>query len=120
MKMPLTAAIVIAALSFCMNASVLRQSSPEPLVIKVVAKKYEFNPSKITVKAGVPVILELTSADRVHGFSIPELKLHAEIKPGETAKLQFTPDKPGTYSFKCDVYCGSGHPNMKGVLIVTQ
>ncbi len=92
----------------------------EPVVIKIVAKKYEFNPAKITVKAGTPVVFELTTSDRVHGFSIPDLKLHAEIKPGETTRLQFTPDKPGSYPFKCDVYCGSGHPNTKGVLIVTE
>ncbi len=95
------------------------QSGQEPVTIKVVAKKYEYNPSKITVKAGVPVVLELTSEDRVHGFSIPDLKLRTEIKPNETTRLEFTPEKPGTYPFKCDVYCGSGHPNMKGVLIVT-
>jgi cytochrome c oxidase subunit 2 len=113
-----TAVIVIAALA---THSVLYrpvQAAQEPVTIKVVAKKYEFNPSKITVKTGTPVVLELTSADRVHGFSIEELKLRAEIKPGETVRLEFTPDKPGTYSFKCDVYCGSGHPNMKGVLVV--
>ena len=94
--------------------------SQEPVTIKVVAKKYEFDPPKITVKAGVPVILELTSADRVHGFNIPDLKMRADINPGETARVQFTPDKPGSYSFECDVYCGSGHPGMKGVLIVTE
>jgi cytochrome c oxidase subunit II len=120
MNSRLFAFVAIAALSFHASAFTLGQSAQEPVVIKVVAKKYEFNPSQITVKVGVPVVLELTSADRVHGFSIPELKLKAEIKPGEITRLPFTPDKPGTYPFKCDVYCGSGHPNMKGELVVTQ
>ncbi len=113
---------LIAVAAFAAHSSVFSrlQSAQEPVTIKVVAKKFEFNPSTITVKAGTPVILELTSSDRVHGFSVPDLKLHAEIKPGETTRLQFTPDKPGSYPFKCDVYCGSGHPNMKGVLIVTE
>ncbi len=120
MKNLLATAFFVAALAAHAGTFRFMQSEQEPVTIKVVAKKYEFNPSTITVKSGVPVVLELTSADRVHGFNVPDLKLHAEIKPGETTRLRFTPDKPGSYPFKCDVYCGSGHPGMKGVLVVTE
>jgi cytochrome c oxidase subunit II len=114
------ALIAVAALATESRVFGPTDSAQEPVTIKVVAKKYEFDPPKITVKAGVPVTLELTSADRIHGFNIPDLKMRTDINPGETARVQFTPDKPGTHSFECDVYCGSGHPNMKGVLIVTE
>jgi cytochrome c oxidase subunit 2 len=77
-------------------------------VIKVTAKKFEFTPSIITVHLNVPVVLEFTSLDRLHGFAVPDLKLEAEIKPGETTRVRFIPDKLGTFPFHCNRFCGSG------------
>ncbi len=51
-------------------------------VIRITAKKFDFTPGEITVKKGVPVALELTSSDRVHGFTLPDFKLTAKIEPG--------------------------------------
>jgi cytochrome c oxidase subunit 2 len=89
-------------------------------VIRVTAKKFDFTPSAITVKKGVPVVLELTSADRTHGFNLPDFKLSAKIEPGKVARLEFTPDKAGEFSFSCDVFCGSGHEDMAGKLTVVE
>ena len=88
-------------------------------VIKITAKKFDFTPSEITVKKGVPVALELTSSDRVHGFSLPDFKLTARIEPGKVTRLVFTPDKTGEFTFSCNIFCGSGHEDMAGRLIVT-
>lgn len=88
-------------------------------VIKVTAKKFEFSPSVITVQLNVPVVLEFTSLDRLHGFAIPDLKLEAEIKPGETTRVRFIPDKLGTFQFHCNRFCGSGHEDMNGQIVVT-
>src|SRR5580658_3805573 len=46
----------------------LTRASDNPKVIEITAKKFEFTPSEITLKKGEPVILRLTSSDRVHGF----------------------------------------------------
>src|SRR5712692_2434423 len=88
-------------------------------VIKVTAKKFEFSPSVITVHLNVPVVLEFTSLDRLHGFAVPDLKLEAEIKPGETTRVRFIPDKLGTFPFHCNRFCGSGHEDMNGQIVVT-
>jgi cytochrome c oxidase subunit 2 len=88
-------------------------------VIKVTAKKFEFSPSVITVHLNIPVVLEFTSLDRLHGFALPDLKLEAEIKPGETTRLRFIPDKLGTFPFHCNRFCGSGHEDMNGQIVVT-
>jgi heme/copper-type cytochrome/quinol oxidase subunit 2 len=37
----------------------------------------------------------------------------------EPATVTFTPDKPGTYPFKCARFCGLGHGKMKGEIVVT-
>jgi cytochrome c oxidase subunit 2 len=87
--------------------------------IQVTAKQFEFNPREITVKKGEPVVLELTSLDRKHGFNCPKLKLHAAIDPGKVARVEFTPQEAGSFPFHCDVVCGKGHDDMKGTIVVT-
>src|SRR5512136_1586817 len=89
-------------------------------VIQITAKKFEYSPKEITLKKGVPVVLEFTSLDRLHGFDCPGLKLRLDIRPGKVNTLRFTPDKAGTFPFHCDNFCGSGHEGMRGTIIVTE
>jgi cytochrome c oxidase subunit II len=116
------AAFAIAFLLGSLTAGAADQA-PSPAaneqVIKVTAKRFEYSPSVITVKLGTPVVLELTTLDRVHGFEIPDLKLKAEIKPGEVNRVRFVPDKVGTFDFHCNIFCGSGHEDMSGQIVVT-
>ena len=87
-------------------------------VVKVTAKKFEYSPSVINLKRGVPAVLQLTSLDRQHGFDCPGLKLHAEINPGKVTQLKFTPGEVGEFPFHCNVFCGSGHDQMEGTIKV--
>ena len=89
-------------------------------VIKITAKRFEYTPKEISVKKGVPVVLEFTSQDRLHGFTCPGLKIRMDILPGKVNTLRFVPDKAGTFPFHCDNFCGSGHEGMKGTIIVTE
>jgi cytochrome c oxidase subunit 2 len=89
-------------------------------VIQITAKRFEYSPKEITVKKGVPVVLEFTSLDRLHGFVCPGLGLRMDIRPGKTNTLRFTPDKAGTFPFHCDNFCGSGHEGMRGTIIVIE
>ena len=89
-------------------------------VIKITAKRFEYNPKEITLKKGVPVILEFTSLDRLHGFSCPGLGIRSDIAPGKVISLRFVPQKAGTYPFHCDNFCGSGHEGMTGTIIVQE
>jgi cytochrome c oxidase subunit 2 len=89
-------------------------------VIHMTAKKFEYNPSEITVKKGQPVVIEIVSLDRKHGFTIPELNIRMDVKPGEKNVVRFTPDRAGTFNFHCDNFCGEGHEGMAGKLIVQE
>ena len=91
----------------------------EPRVIKVVARKFVFRPEEIELKKGEPVTIELTSADVVMGFNAPDFKVRADIVPGVVSSVSFTPDRTGTFTFLCDVFCGDGHETMSGRLVVT-
>jgi 3',5'-cyclic AMP phosphodiesterase CpdA len=88
-------------------------------VIKITAKKFEYSPNEIKLKKGVPVVLELTSLDRLHGFNCPGLNIRSDIEPGKVNTVRFTPEKAGTFEFHCDVFCGVGHGDMAGKFIVT-
>ena len=91
----------------------------EEKVIRINAKKFEFSPSTITLKKGEPVVFEISSEDRIHGFRLKDFGVRAEVKPSEPTRLPFTPDKAGDFTFSCDVVCGGGHAEMFGKLVVT-
>ena len=92
-------------------------SGPEQ-VIPVTAKKFEFAPSVIELKVGVPVVLELRSNDRRHGFAAPDLRIDEQIEAGETRRVRILPGKAGTFEFHCSVFCGSGHEEMSGQIVM--
>lgn len=114
---------LLLALFFPLSSSSAADKAPtrpaDEQVIRVTAKKFEFTPNEIRLRRNVPVILELTSVDRLHGFKVPDLNLQAEVKPGEVSRVRFIPEKVGTFAFHCDRFCGSGHEEMTGQIVVT-
>ena len=86
-------------------------------VIGVEAKRFQFTPAELTVKVGQPVTLRVTSADVTHGFYQKELGIDAEIVPGRTTEVTFTPARAGRFTVICDHFCGSGHGNMHLVVV---
>lgn len=97
------------------------QAKQPEQVIKITAKKFEYNPNVIKIKAGVPVIFEFTSLDRVHGFTVPDLGgVRLTIEPGKVNRVTILAPKAGTYEFHCDLFCGDGHEGMTGNIIVEE
>ena len=95
-------------------------AQPEELVIKVVTRKFEYAPNVIHLKKNIPVVLEFTSEDVVMGFSVPDLKIRADIIPGMVSRLRIVPNKVGRFVFVCDIFCGSGHEDMTGAIVVSE
>ena len=93
-------------------------AQPEEQVIKILARRFTYTPNKLTLKKGVPVILELASADVLMGFNVPDFDVRADIIPGQAARVRLVPDKVGTFTFLCDIFCGSGHETMTGTITV--
>lgn len=96
-----------------------RGDAAAPRVIAIRARRFVFTPDKIALKAGEPVVLELTAEDVVMGFSAPDLGVRADMPPGQTVRVTLKPAKAGSYVFLCDLFCGSGHENMSGVIEVS-
>ena len=112
----LMSAAIISGLALYVRANAL-QAERE---IHITAKKFEFTPDTITLKKGEPVVLLLSSQDRKHGFHLREFGIRADVNPGETARIRFTPNKTGKFTFSCDVFCGEGHEDMTGTMVVTE
>ena len=96
------------------------RAADDAAVIKITAKKYEYSPSEISLKKGVPVVLQLTSEDRKHGFNITAMKIRADIEPGRVTEVKLTPSEAGEFEFHCDNFCGAGHENMSGSIKVSE
>jgi len=85
---------------------------------KMTAKQFAFEPSTIEVNKGDKVKLIVTSTDVPHGMAIPEYGINERLDPGKPVAIEFTADKQGSFTAFCSVFCGSGHSNMKGKIIV--
>lgn len=89
-------------------------------VVEVEARRFEFDPATIVVNAGETVRLKVTSQDVTHGVGIDAFGVDKKLPPNETVTVEFTADKPGTHHFHCSVYCGKGHKDMHGELVVRE
>jgi|SRR5471030_1567921 len=87
-------------------------------VIKIEARKFRYEPNLIELKKGEAVVLEFTSIDFTHGFSVPDMKVRADLVPGQPVRVKLQPDTAGQFTFLCDNFCGSGHEEMNGTIIV--
>ena len=129
--------MTLACVSPGLESRVTRAQDQGPQVIEMTAKKYEFSPSPVHVKAGSKLVLKITATDRVHGIRMPAVPDGAakgaepglvfpspapkdcyRLEKGQQVSVEIEAKTPGTYTFKCCVHCGFGHGGMKGQLIV--
>jgi cytochrome c oxidase subunit II len=90
----------------------------EPQVVKIIAKRFDYTPREFHVKAGRPIVLEFTSTDFVHGFNMPDMNVRADLPPGRVTRVELPAGKAGSYDFLCDNFCGDGHEEMHGRMII--
>jgi cytochrome c oxidase subunit 2 len=89
-------------------------------VVNILAERFTYNPSRITVKQGELVEFVLSSDDTDHGFRIPSAGIDVAIPQqglGEV-RVRFIAKEKGTFGFECSRACGAGHHLMRGTLVV--
>ena len=120
----IAAPIILAAHAFSMSSpppaspEVVPVNSDSIQEIRIVAKQFEYVPSSVVVKKGIPVRIILSSQDVTHGFAIDAFKVSASVEKGKDTVVNFTPDKTGTFDYYCSVFCGIGHLGMRGKITV--
>jgi cytochrome c oxidase subunit 2 len=88
--------------------------------VSILAERFTFNPSRITLKQGQLVEFVLESDDTDHGFKVPSAGIDVAIPPvgkGQ-ARVRFLARDKGTFEFECSRACGAGHQLMRGAIIV--
>lgn len=103
---------------------------PPPMagnVIDIAADMGGFNRKVLRVRTGEAVTVRLTSLDNEHHtdgggkhqWAVDELGVNIVAPPLGSSYQTFTPTKPGTYTFYCDICCGGrANPTMSGRLVV--
>jgi cytochrome c oxidase subunit II len=65
-----------------------------------------------------PVRLNISAADVIHAFWVPEFRLKQDAVPGQETHLSFIPNKVGNYPLICAELCGAYHGGMRTRVLV--
>ncbi|MCU1750582.1 c-type cytochrome [Pseudomonas sp. 6D_7.1_Bac1] len=76
--------------------------------------------SEVHLPVNKPVKVLLRSKDVLHNFYVPQMRGKMDMVPGMVSYFWFTPTKTGKYEILCAEYCGVGHYNMRGHMIVEE
>ena len=74
----------------------------------------------IELEKGQTYRLHIASMDWQHGFSLQPQNINLQILPGYEMVVTITPDTSGDQTIICNEYCGIGHHNMLGKILVTE
>jgi cytochrome c oxidase subunit II len=85
--------------------------------VYMLARQFEWWPV-LELQKGKSYRLHLSSADVQHGFSLQPENINLQIHPGYEMVITITPTRSGTYGVVCNEYCGLGHHQMTGRIIV--
>ena len=105
-----TTAIALSLLALTAALPAGRRHRPEH--IEVVASRFSFEPSEITIRKGEPVTITFRSKDVTHGLVIEDLGILRMIKKGQPQDLTLVPETLGTFEGRCAHFCGKGHASM--------
>ncbi|MGN6393449.1 MAG: cytochrome c oxidase subunit II [Gemmatimonadales bacterium] len=107
-------------------ARVAQPAAKPPIVVQVIGHRWWWEvrypgaaPSdafatanEIHIPVRVPVQLELSTADVIHSFWIPQLAGKTDLIPGQTNVTWIEADTAGSYWGQCGEYCGLQHAGM--------
>jgi len=64
------------------------------------------------------IVLQIKSADVLHSFFLPNLRVKQDVVPGMKQFVWFEPNKTGVYDIVCAELCGWGHYKMRGRITI--
>jgi cytochrome c oxidase subunit 2 len=68
--------------------------------------------NEIHIPVRTPVRVEVTTADVIHSFWVPQLNRTIDTIPGRTNAIELYADTVGRYRGQCDEFCGLQHAHM--------
>ena len=98
----------------------VEQVGPHKYQAYVIARAFSFSPGEMHFKVGDEVTFFVTSPDVQHGFYVHGTDINVQVIPGEVGKVKTKFKRPGEYLIICNEYCGIGHQNMLGKIVVEE
>jgi cytochrome c oxidase subunit 2 len=68
----------------------------------------------LTLPGHRTVVVQLTSRDVIHSFTLNEMRVKQDANPGMITRVWFTPVQVGSWEIACSQLCGLGHYRMRG------
>jgi cytochrome c oxidase subunit II len=75
--------------------------------------------NEIHIPVGVPVQVQLQSADVIHSFWVPELHGKMDLVPTRINNIMIQADTAGVYRGQCAEFCGLQHAHM-GLMVIAE
>lgn len=95
--------------------------------VNVTAQKWLWNftyengarsTGELHVPAGRPIKLVMSSNDVIHSFFVPDYRIKQDVVPGRYTETWFQVNEAGESIIFCTEYCGTGHSDMYGKVVV--
>ncbi|HEV2325993.1 MAG TPA: c-type cytochrome [Terracidiphilus sp.] len=74
--------------------------------------------NELHLPAGIPVNIEVRTADVMHSFWIPALNGKVDLIPGQPNYIRMMASQPGVYRGQCAEFCGDEHALMRLLAVV--
>jgi len=87
--------------------------------VYMLARLWEWWPI-LELEKGKEYRLHLSSLDWMHGFSLQPANINLQIHPNYEMVLTIKPDQAGEFGVICNEFCGIGHHQMVGKIIVVE
>jgi cytochrome c oxidase subunit II len=127
--LPVVVIGIVFGYSIATLAGIEGPRGPSPVKIDVVGRRWWWEvkypdygittANEIHIPAGVPVQIQLESADVIHSFWVPELHGKMDLIPTRINEITLQADQIGLYRGVCAEFCGLQHAHM-GLMVVAQ
>ncbi len=74
--------------------------------------------NQLHIPVDMPVIVDLSSKDVIHSFTLPVMRVKQDAIPGQMIPVWFEAKSTGNFEIACAQLCGLGHYRMRGFFIV--
>jgi heme/copper-type cytochrome/quinol oxidase subunit 2 len=96
----------------------ITEIGPKRYRVVMAAYNWQIAPDVIRVPVGSEITFRARSVDDYHGIKINGTNIMMSLTKNDVIEKTHTFTEPGEYIFQCYEYCGSGHGNMVGKIIV--
>lgn len=113
------AAFVLLLVSVAVQANgAAVQDNAQVREFTVSGNRYAFSPASLTVNRNDLIKITFTAQDIAHSFTVEGYRIMKRAGAGQTVTFEFRADKPGAFTFYCNLSQDDRCRKMQGELVV--